>query len=138
MLASLFKRTRHLWTINSLIFLDNTLRLLQVYKQSSINQQLGPIDIGTQVTAQENGGTCKIAWNACTTQRYPAFHVLSLLLILQILLVELRLDCAGQQCVASDVVFSQRARRRLNERGDASFGRRVVALVRATDERANG
>ena len=139
MLTNLFsRRTGRDWTIDSLILVDKILHLLQVYKQSSIHQQLGSIDIGTQVTAQEDGRACKITWDAGTTQRYPAFHVLSLLFVLQILLVELCLDCTGQQRVAPDVVFSKCARRRLDEREDTSFGWRVVALVRATDKRADG
>lgn len=111
---------------------------LQVYKQPTVNQKLSAIDIGTQITAQEDGWTSEITRDAGATKRYPTLHVLSLFLIRQILFIELCLDCARQQRIAPNVVFAERARRRLDEREDASFCRRVVTLLGAADERADG
>lgn len=94
---------------HALVHVEISPRLLQVDEQSAVDEELGARHVAAQVAAEEHGWPRQVGWHACPAQRYPAFHVLPLLVVVEVLVVELRLDCAGQDGVASDVVFAQRA-----------------------------
>jgi hypothetical protein len=108
---------------------------LQVHKQPPIHQQLRPRDIPAQLTPQKHSRPSQISRHTGAAQRNPPFHVLSLRIIREILVVELRPDGARQQGVAADIMFPQCAGGRLDQRENTRLGGRVVCLLRATDER---
>jgi hypothetical protein len=113
--------------------------LLQINKQPPIHQQLTTIHIPTQLrTRQKHGRPHKIRHRARPPQRNPPLHILPLPLVLKILLVQLRLDGAGEEGVASDVVRAEGAGAGLDEGEDAGFGRGVVGLLGAADEGRDG
>jgi hypothetical protein len=108
---------------------------LQVHKQPPIHQQLRARNIAAQLTPQKHSRPSQIRRHTGAAQRNPPFHVLPLRIIREILVVELRPDGAGQQCVAADIMFPQGAGGRLDQREDARLGRGVVCLLGAADER---
>ncbi|KAK9420711.1 hypothetical protein SUNI508_00802 [Seiridium unicorne] len=113
--------------------------LLKIDKQSTINQQLRPRHIPTQLlTGEKHRRPSHIARYARPTERNPALHVLPLRVVLQVLVVQLRLDRPRQQRVAADPVLAQRHRRALHQAQHPGLGRRVVRLQPAADERRDG
>ena len=110
-------------------------RSLQIDERAAVDQQRGARDVACEVGGHEHDRPGQILRIAKPAQRNARRHARALVRIGEVVLVDVGEDRPRQHRIAADAVPPQRDRGRLHQRVHAGFGRRVMRLILAADQR---